>query len=555
MTSGRDLQGALRDPYDLVIVGGGALGCAMSWEAASRGLRVALLEKDDFGSGTSANSLRIVHGGLRYLQKIDIRRTRTSAAERSAMLRIAPHLIVPLRCVLPALPGWKRSRAAILCGLAANAALTSDRNRGLDPERHLAAGGLLSRSRLAALAPGIDWRGSTGGGYWYDAFMLDSERLALAFAMSARSSGATVANHIHVVDVLRSRQGLAGVIARDTLSGQFHEVHAQAIADCRGPWMMDTDCLSGRDGDVCQDSLIKAINVVVTTPEPACAIAFPARTEAGEPIPGRLFFAVPFHGATAVGTWYFDTDQRPDNLRLAPKERDTILADLGRSCPGWEVSPDSLRAVHLGLLPRHPGQDQNGPMPAERPSLHRDCSRGVTAGVWRLGTEKWTTVRRLSQIAIDRIAQDHKLTVARSSTTTRPLHGADFGSLRALRSQAACLRPDVLSEHVVARLITRFGREALSILNQVSANPSSSRVLPGTNTVTKAEFDHVLSGEMPATVADMALRRLGLGETGRPNAVTLEFIAAEMASRLGWSEDQKMQNIEAVQAHPGFQVI
>ena len=101
------------EPYDLAVVGGGSLGCALAWEAASRGVRVVLLEQDDFGAAASANSLKIVHGGLRYLQKMDLKRARASAAERSVFLRIAPHLVRPLPCVLPTRRNLLRGRRAM----------------------------------------------------------------------------------------------------------------------------------------------------------------------------------------------------------------------------------------------------------------------------------------------------------------------------------------------------------------------------------------------------------------------------------------------------------
>ncbi len=172
--------------FDLVIVGGGVYGAAAAWEAACRGLSVALVDKGDLGAATSANSLKIIHGGFRYLQSLDLPRLRRSRAEMAALLRLAPRWVRPLACLLPTRGFGKQSRLLLGPGLLVHALLTLDQ-----PIPGVPAGRLLSRREVAGLCPLLaDLPGLTGGALWHDAQVMDSERLVLAFLRSAAARGA-----------------------------------------------------------------------------------------------------------------------------------------------------------------------------------------------------------------------------------------------------------------------------------------------------------------------------------------------------------------------------
>ena len=554
MTAEHNPQSQLHGLFDLVIIGGGALGCAMTWEAASRGLRVALIEKNDFGSGTSANSLRIVHGGLRYLQKLNIRRARASTAERSALLRIAPHLVAPLRCAIPTLDSWTRGRIALAGGLALNALLTPDRNRALDAERRLPPGALVSANELAKLAPGIPWQGSTGGACWYDALMLDAERLCLAFVLSAESEGAEVLNHSEAINVTQARNAGCSITIRNQLTGTLTEFVARTVADCRGTYR--TKQTVGDVGLLKESSIrcVKAVNVVLDGPQVNCAVGFPSRNKQRAPIPGRLFFVVPFQSLNAVGTWYFDTDQTSDSLRLAEHELDQITDDL-RLSTEWPIDKEQIRAVQVGLLPKAPHSTPADPLPIEEPSIFKESFDGGRDGIWRVQTEKWTMVRRLAETAIDTIAKQEALRVRPSVSRFRPLHGADFASLAILRNEAIKLAQSLVTREQTTRLTTRFGTHALEILKQIIASPEKATPVPGCPAITIAELEYVLTREMPGTLPDLVHRRLGLGATGSASRETLEFTANVMGKFRGWSATEILENLESVQRYPGFGMV
>lgn len=549
-----DRPNAASDCFDIAIIGGGALGSAMAWEASSRGLRTALIERDDFGAATSANSLRILHGGLRYLQTMDIRRARRSVAERSAFLKIAPHLVAPLRCVVPTLPSLTRGRMALAAGLTLNAVLTADRNRGLDPERHLPAGGLLSLDELAALAPGIPTGGWTGGASWYDALMIDSERLSLAFVQSARRRGASVWNHAEAKRLRRTGGQRNLIRVEDRLSGAETEIVARLIVDCRGLAMAGDGIAAGGVLAQPRSPCVKAVNLVLDAPRTACAVGFPSRDGRGKPKAGRLFFALPFHDKLAVGTWYFPGTAEPADAALLPAELDEILDELRRSTD-WALDTGNIHAVQVGRLPRAKEPTAAPDAPADRPSIYREKDCDEYSGLWRVCTEKWTTVRRLAETALDSIARHESLALRPSISRTQPLVGGAFASLAELRAQARSQAPGSVDDGVIDRLTTRYGEQAVPILEQIAGAPALAERMPGRPNVTRAEVAYSAAEELVGTLPDLVLRRLGLGAGGCPDAGSLEFAADVLASRLGWSEADRDANIRSVQGYRSLRVV
>src|SRR5687768_952772 len=222
--------------HDLLVIGGGIQGACIAWDAALRGLRVALVERDDFGAATSANSLRIVHGGLRYLAHGDLVRMRESIRERSALLRVAPGLVEPLPVLVPTgLPGVP-GKAAFAAALALTHLLSLNRNHQVDAARRIAAGRILSRAECLRLCPALGADDISGGALWYDARMTRPERLSLAFVASAAAAGAQVANYAEAETFEVSGDAVRSVGVVDRLTGRREQVRARHIVIAAGPW-------------------------------------------------------------------------------------------------------------------------------------------------------------------------------------------------------------------------------------------------------------------------------------------------------------------------------
>ena len=202
-----------------------------------RGLSVALIERSDFGAATSANSLKIIHGGLRYLQHADVRRARESICERRSLLQIAPHLVHTLPVLLPTYGHGLKGREVMKVGLAINDLVGFDRNRLVDPGKHIPRGRTITHEECLALAPGLYEEGLTGGAIFYDAQVYNSERLILSFIHSAVKAGAEAANYAEVTGFLGTAAHVKGVMIKDTLSNERHEVQARMVVNTAGPWI------------------------------------------------------------------------------------------------------------------------------------------------------------------------------------------------------------------------------------------------------------------------------------------------------------------------------
>src|SRR5918995_3005687 len=210
----RNVKNLSNQTYDVVVIGGGIYGVCIAWDARQRGLSVALVEKGDFGGATSSNSLRVIHGGLRYLQQGDIRRVRRSIYERSAFMRIAPHLVRPLPILIPTYGRSLRGKQIFSLALFLNKLIGFDLNG-----REFPSSRIVSKKECLRLYPGVNERGLTGGVIVYDCQMSNSERLVLSFAHSAQIAGAELANYVECTDILSEAGRVSGVKARDTLTG------------------------------------------------------------------------------------------------------------------------------------------------------------------------------------------------------------------------------------------------------------------------------------------------------------------------------------------------
>lgn len=378
----RDLERLTSREHDLIVVGGGIYGAAAAWDAAQRGLQVALVEAADFGAGVSSNSLKTIHGGLRYLQRLDLVRMRESIRERRALLRIAPRLVRPLPFLVPTYGHGAKGRVALRVAMLANDAVAWDRNRGLPEPQRIPPGRMLSPREVLALVPGLEARGLSGGAVFCDAQALSSERLLLGFLHAAVAHGAALANHLEAVSLLRAGGRAAGVRARDHEAGADLEVRGRVVLNAAGPGMLRLLEAAGiRRPRV---PLLRAFNLVLSRP----VVQSHAVGGLGR---DRYLFLVPWNGVAIVGTAYEDPSRD-----LADAAR-AFLAEAQAAYPQAELTPRDVALVHRGLVPGTGGARGL----ATRPLLiDHEAEDGVAGLVSVLGV-KYTTARGVAERAVD----------------------------------------------------------------------------------------------------------------------------------------------------------
>ena len=342
----RDIAAAARREFDLVVVGGGIYGVSLLREAARRGLAACLCEAGDFGGGTSWNSLRIVHGGLRYLQTMDLQRFFQSVSARRRMARQFPTLIRPLDCLMP-LYGQGMKRVSVMrIALLMNDVLSGHRNKGVAAAVRLPGGGVLDAAATRSRFPQVRAAGLEGAAYWSDHFMVSSERIVMESLRHACRAGAVAINYAPVLDIVGDGKVAQGVRVRDLVSGAEHTIAARAVVNCAGPQLRSL--ARGRGGDA--ERLFRpslAFNIMLDLALPTDSAVAVAAPQPGAPV----LFVVPQRGTLLAGTMHLP--RRAETTVAVPTEAELaqFLALLNAAIPGLNAGLCNVRRVFAGLLP------------------------------------------------------------------------------------------------------------------------------------------------------------------------------------------------------------
>ena len=502
----RDISRLSDTRFDLLVVGAGIYGACAAWDACLRGLSVAVVDRDDFGAATSANSLRIVHGGLRYLARGEFPRMRESIRERSTLLRIAPGLVHPLKVLVPTYGLGAQSRHVYAAALALNDLVSAGRNRRLDYGQRLPGGHLVSRSEALALFPWFLSEGLTGGAVWYDAQLRHPERLTLSFVKSAANLGAVPLNYLHVDRLLTANGAVHGAQVTDRLTGARLEVQARAVLVAAGPWTGELVATAedSRPRSVPPAQAV-AVNLVVSRRLAVTAVGVQARSgPAQDPVCGgnRFLFCAPHGQGTLLGTWYTTDMSSPE----AARERGmaALLSEFNGACPGLDLSTGDVTRVQWGWLPLKSGHERGrGDSLAERPRVTDHGVDGLRHLISAEGV-KFTTARLVAEQAIDSVYASLGLTPTRCLTAERQL---DTGE----------------------PLLT----------GSTAAGP------------TREEIVRAVRQEMAVRLADVVFRRTGSGAVPEVERASLEAAARYMGEELGWEAQRQSEEVEAVLREAG----
>jgi glycerol-3-phosphate dehydrogenase len=308
---------SLAPEFDLAVIGGGIIGCGIARDAAQRGMRVVLFEKNDYGGGTTAGSTRLIHGGLRYLEMYDFGLVRMDLRERETMLRIAKGRIRPLRFLLPFYQSNLYERMRIRAGMILYDLLSYDRS--------LPGHRMLSRSEALELEPGLNPDGLQGAASFHDAQVDMPEQLAAANILDARRLGAITLNYVEVTGVVRDGERIVGVSVRDAITGENAGVRARVVVNASGPWF---DRVAGRlEGDV--PARIRTTKGIHLACEPVVQQAHAVLSH----IDGRLFFVIPWLGYTWVGTTDTNFEGDPGEARATPEDIDYLVKSAAAYFP------------------------------------------------------------------------------------------------------------------------------------------------------------------------------------------------------------------------------
>jgi glycerol-3-phosphate dehydrogenase len=556
VTLKRDVARLAGAPYDVLIIGGGIYGVCIAWDAALRGLSVALVDKGDLGHATSANTLRVIHGGLRYLQRGDVRRVRQSIRERGTFMRIAPHLVHPLPFLIPTYGRLARGRAVFSVALLINDLLAFDRRRPGDAARELPGSRLLSRQECLRQFPDLERPGLSGGALVYDCQVSSSERLLLSVARSASDAGAHLANYVEVTRFLRAGDRIVGVKAVDRLSGSELEIQARMVVNASGPWVDRVLGLVSGDPSAAGLSLSKAFNVLVDRPlttEYAIGIysaGASADSDALSRRRSRLYFVTPWHGRSLIGTAHLPDVAGPDHVRVTEVEIRAFLDEINRAYPAAELKRQDVCRVYAGLLPMAGSAMGAGGVRLLQHYRIRDHGAEGLRGLISVIGVKFTEARLVAERTVDLIVRRLGKSAPRSATAHTRVHGGQTGDLETFLASETQRRRQRFDAEIIDHLVRRHGSAYSELLEHLEDTrpPAAAATTDCHERLLTAEVLHGIRSEMAQTLADVVFRRTQLGMMGNPGDTRLERCAEIMAAELGWGRERTQGEIEAVKA-------
>lgn len=537
----RDLSELAGVEFDVLVIGGGICGAAAAWDAAQRGLSTALVERGDFGAATSANSLKVVHSGIRYLQHLDVYRVRESSRERTALLRIAPHLVHPLPVVVPAFGHGLCGPEALAAAFLLFNGLTWDRNSGLvDPARRILSARLISPRQVLDWHPCIDDRQLTGGGLFWDGQLSNPPRLVWELLRTAGRAGAVVANYCEVVGFLHRGARVGGVMVHDRLGGERFEVRARVIINAAGPFAEQLHVQAGLHNGS-RLPLSRDMALVIRRPlvhDRALAVQTKYRDPSAVLSRGRRhLFLVPWREATLIGVNSIIYEGDPNSLAVTQQEVREFLDEINESEPTLRLTFDDVAMVHAGLLPIDADNLAHGNISfGKRPLLVDNAKDGGIEGLITAVTNRYTVARLVAEQAVDLAFRKLGKRAPACRTAETPLLGGNFGSAAGLVKEIGVAN-SALTPKVTERLAWNHGSAYGDILRVLEQSPEWGETL-GTSQTLKAEIVHAVREEMAVKLGDCVFRRTELGTAGDPGFQALEACAELMGSELMWGSSR-----------------
>ncbi len=542
--------------FDLLVIGGGVTGAATAWDAALRGLTVALLERGDFGGSTSAESLKVVHGGVRYLQHLDLVRVRESARERRALLRMAPHLVHPMAFVIPTYGHGMKGAEILVAGFSVLNLLTPDRNRGIpDPTRRIPAARIVSRGRVLEWFPHLPTDGLTGAGVFWDGQMQNPPRLVWAMARSAARAGAVIANHCEATTLIQQGGRVTGVQAEDRIGGERFEVRARVVVNAAGPYAEALLLRSGirraptipysRDMALVLKRAVvsgRALGVQTRYHDPSAVLSRGT----------RHLFLVPWRGRTMIGVNSLIWKEEPDRLRVTEKEVADFLEEINQADPRLRLGMDDVALVMAGLLPVERGDAEGGDVSfGKRPLVVDNAKADGVRSLVTAVANRYTVARGVAQRAVDLAYRKLGREPRPCRTEATRVHGGDFGRFQDLLREVTAALPSGTDPAIVDRLTHDHGSAYGEVIRVIDERPEWGKPVTGTD-VLRAEVVHAARSEMVARLGDCVFGRLGIGTIGDPGGPALEEAASLIADQLGWDLSRRTAEIADVRARFPF---
>lgn len=526
----RNLSPLTAETYDLVIIGGGITGAWTLWDATLRGLKALLVERNDYASGTTQATSKLIHGGLRYLKNGELGLVRESLRERRTLAKLAPHGLRPEAFLFPiyrnrGIGRWKMGAALTIYDM-----LGYDRNRGVDAEHQLPGARHLSRTETLAEEPGLDFRDLKGAFVYYDYANLNPERLCVEIISAARERGAAVRNYVEAGRIERRGDESYAVEIRDRLSGDSAVVRGRSVVNAGGPWADYLDRrLTGRL-DYQHKTIIRSKGIhLVTRRFVHDKIVVLMKED------NTHLFVIPWRGRSLIGTTDTRYDRHPDDFAVTAADATAVLEDVNRLFPDADLTNNDIEYLYGGLRPLVDDGGSSYDASRRTEIVHHDANGH--AGFFTALGGKYTTSRHLAEQLLDRICEYLPGSFQTCATEHTPLPGGDFASLPELTEDLARSFPKVA--HRKLRILAgRYGNEARRILERADASGEVWKI-DNDELYFPEEIDYLVEHHEVESIGDLLFRRSGMGTVGRLPETVERSVVQRLGRLRGWNQSHQ----------------
>jgi len=535
--------------FDVLVIGGGITGAWTALDCTLRGLSTILVEKADFGSATSMRSSRLLHGGIRYLQQLEFGKVRESSRERSFLTQSAPHLVEHVPFVVPTYRGIRQGRAFLYSGMLAYRILTLGTHAALrdtatrvPPDRGI--------SRQAIQDQGlIHDEAITGGRILYEAQVHSSERMTLGVIERACASGAVALNYAEIERYQITDNKVRGVWVRDLVHGEASEIRSQIVINAAGPWCdhLNQNASLHR----LNTGFARGAHILTRALLDHYAVALPSAFQSdGVATRGhRHVFVIPWRNHSLIGTSYMESDEPSDSPVPTEEEISQLIDTVNSGLPQAKLSRGDVLQSFAGYYPLQSTSIRQGVY--QGTGEYRLVDHALTDGTEGLVTAlgaKFTTARHLGEMAAQLAEKKIGRTTHSERCPTRniQIQGGDIPDLAAFQSRMLGEYAGLWSEPTCRYLISCYGSQIHEIAKLCREQPALNRTLTNSRDTIAAQVVFAAKHESVVHLTDILFRRTDLCLLGDPGDPVLNDCAQLAAATLGWSENQRLAELELV---------
>ena len=514
------LKQLAQEHFDLLIIGGGITGAGIALDASYRGLKTALIEKNDFASGTSSRSTKLIHGGLRYLKQFEFALVKEVGSERAIVHQLAPHLVVSEKMLLPLKEGRGFGSTLTSFGLK-----LYDWLAGVKPEDKRI---MLTRKRTLEREPLLKAEGVKGGGL-YSEYRTDDARLTIEIMKTAISHGATVANYVQSGGFMYDEGRIHGVLAMDTLTGQSLSIKAKCIVNATGPWVDTLRTLDNSKRGK-QLHLTKGVHIVVPRSR------FPVKQSIYFDVPdGRMIFAIPRGKTTYIGTTDTDYKGSIDHVVTTKEDAQYLIEAVNDSFPSVNLTLKDIESSWAGLRPLIHEEGRSASELSRKDEIFESSS-----GLLSIGGGKLTGYRRMAERVVNMVIDKHFKTnnLRECHTSEIKLTGADFRTSKDVKEYSVQVAEKLRNyglEQYTEYLVHNYGRQTeLIIAHFMSLQTNDAEI-----NLARAELWFTINHEMVQQPSDFFIRRTGmLFFSIQRMSRLIEPVLFEFKNYFGWSPEK-----------------